>query len=62
MCLSAQKAKVDCLDITLRFIITQAAPVLLIFHLNLHSAATAGGTNSNEKIVCGFHYFDIIIL
>ncbi|MDO9580071.1 MAG: hypothetical protein Q7J06_05825, partial [Bacteroidales bacterium] len=29
---------------------------------NLHSTATAGGTNSNEKMVCGFHHFDIIKL
>ena len=33
-----------------------------MFHINLHFAATAGDTNSNEKMVCGFHHFVMISL
>jgi len=35
--------------------------IIMISHDNLHSAATAGGTNSNEKW-CAVHHFAIIIL
>jgi hypothetical protein len=33
-----------------------------LFHTNFHSAAVAGGTNSYEKMVCGFHHFAKITL